>query len=257
MSEETVSFEEFNRHIDESHDEGCSMCFSFHHFKYLNPTNRKIAWLGWEGKEQERQQLLDSELERLAKEPVDDQIHWLVLQAELLETQDLALRDRIMNRVLSRAYEMTAKKMKGAWTAVRTYAWMKDSDPGALVCFLEKTDDLDVWQVVFQCIRNDTPHYLGKHSLSLSFVKKVVYQYLNQVLKMGDEVKPYVVAVNGVQAMCALQHPQVLEMFDKLPKHHLDKNLLEHAQRQIAYLRKVGDLEFISTLEQIKDRKQL
>lgn len=257
MSEETMSFEEFNRHIDESHDEGCSMCFSFHHFKYLNPTNRKIAWLGWEGKEVERIQALGEELERLKNQPIDDQIHWLVIQAELLETQDLALRDRIMNRVLDRAFEMCKKKMKGAWTAVRAYAWMKDSDPTMLTAFLEETDDLDVWQVVFQCIRNDTPHYLGKHSLSLGLVKKVVYKHLDQVLKMGDDIKPYVVAVNGVQAMCALQDPRVLEMYDRLPKHHLDRNIVERCQGLMKYLTKVNDTQFIPTLEQIKDRKQL
>lgn len=147
MTEE-LTFEKFNQLVDESHDEGCGMCFSFHHYAHLDQAARKVAYLGVAGKEEERIGALADELDRRAKDPIDDNIFFLIQESGLLSAKNPTLQERIMIQVLHRADEMLEKKMQHAWVAVRAYAWMDKYDPVLLVCFLDSTEDHIVWQVI-------------------------------------------------------------------------------------------------------------
>ena len=164
MSEEEVdysniTFEQFNELVDNSHDDGCSHCFSFAHYRHLDKPTRKVAYYAFLGAEVERVKLLASELDRLKGEPVNDNIYFLVMQAEMLSTNDLKSYITIRDSVLARAKEMVAKKMPTAWVAVRAYAWIKETNLAVLPEFLNSTDDMDVWQVTLQC--------MSRHLLSL------------------------------------------------------------------------------------------
>lgn len=259
MSEEEMTFEEFNKHIDEAHDEGYGMCFSFHHYAHLDPAARKIAYLGFADKKEEYEAALADELERREKDPLDDNIYFLVTGAELMSAKDQSVQERIMIQVLRRANEMIQKKMSAAWVAVRTYAWMDRNDPILLVGFLEGTEDLDIWQVVMGNIGWDVPRKelkLNDKSLCLSYMRRKLYEYTNKAIDMGDAIKPYVVAVNGIRGMAALQDPRVVEVMDKLPRHNLDRTIRENCEQQIAYLTKVGETEFVPVLEQLIQRCQ-
>ena len=198
MSED-LTFEEFNQHIDESHDDGCSMCFSFHHYAHLDQATRKVAWLRFIDKRDEYLLALMEELEIRKSFPLDDNIYFMMTGVEHLDIPDLDVRDRIMIQVLRRAYEMVKKKLPSAWVGVRAYAWMKGMDPLLLVAMLADTDDLEVWQVIFQNMNYSVPHTeksMNENSLSLRTMKNMVYDYTKKVLAMGDEIEPYVVAVN-------------------------------------------------------------
>lgn len=267
MSEEEMSFEEFNKLIDESHNEGCSCCFSFHHYQHLDQSLRKIAYLGFIDSKDEYYKALADELDKREKDPIDDQIYWLVVGTEQCEVENLELRDKLMNHVLVRANEMIHKKMPTAWVVVRAYAWMKDSDPVGLVAFLDECEtvefqNLDIWKVVMGNIRWDVPAKEksfardGKSSLGLAYMRRKVYNYALKAIEMGDAVEPYVAAVNAVRGLAALQDPRVVEIMDKLPRHNLDRSIKEDAQLQIEYLKKHNELDFIPVLEQVISRCQ-
>lgn len=85
MTEEHISeiktFEDFNKAINESHDEGCGHCFSFHHYKHLDPIVRHIAYLGFIGDDTYNKALID-ELERRESLPLDDNIYWMATCVE-------------------------------------------------------------------------------------------------------------------------------------------------------------------------------
>jgi hypothetical protein len=267
MSEEEMSFEEFNKLIDESHDEGCGCCFSFHHYQPLDPTLRKIAYLGFIDSKEEYYKSILEELDKREDQEVDENIYWLVCGCEMCETDDVELRDNLMSHVMKRANEMIHKKMPTAWVAVRAYAWMKDSDPVGLLAFLDECEavefhNLDVWKVVLGNIRWDVPakeksfSRPGQSSLSLAYMKRKAYSYALKAIELGDDVESYVAAVNAVRGLASLQDPRVVEIMDKLPRHSLDRTIKEDALRQIEYLKKNNELDFIPVLEQVISRCQ-
>jgi hypothetical protein len=258
-----LSFEEFKQHINEAEDEGCSICFSLAHYKHLNDATLKLAWLGYTDQKEEYYRYLADELERVAEQPVDDNIYFLVCGAELLDLNDYALRDRILVQVLRRAEEMVSKDMEAAWVAVRVFGWAKDTDWLMLASFLEQTNDKDVWKVVFQCLENyDIPFSWKTQTLSLSAIKRMVRKTLDKLLEQditdnSVSIPEQVVWGNGIVAMASLQDPQVLEYVDKLPNRiwtRLKKLYSEQLDRQIAYLTKKEDTAFVPILEQLKNK---
>lgn len=252
MSEEEVdysniTFEQYNELVDSSHDEGCSHCFSFSHYKHLDQSTRKVAYYAFLGAEAERVKLLASELKRLRDEPLNDNIYFLVMQAEMLDTNDVESYITIRDAVLARAREMVAKKMPTAWVAVRAYAWIKSTNLAVLPEFLDSTDDLDVWQVSLQC--------MSRHLLSLPdlfYCRDQIYKYTLKAIEMGDDIKPYVVAVNGVQALMRLLDERALELWHKLPRHTLDRNIVEQAAQLITQLTKERQGQYIPVLMELK-----
>lgn len=250
MSEEIKTFEDFNKAIDESHDEGCGCCFSFHHYRHLDPDTRKLAYLGFMANPTYHQALA-TELEKREPLPIDDNIYWMVMcvdpQAKL-EEADLI---RLQIQLIRRATEMIEKKMPAAWVAVRSYMWTERADPLWAYLWLEDTDDLEVWQVIFQCTPWDLPKREKFKSLGLAAIRSRAYEYAMRAIAMGDAVKPYVVAVNGVKALAALQDPRVVEVMEKLPRHNLDRVIKEDLTTQIKYLTNDGQPDFIPTLEKV------
>lgn len=265
MSDQEMTFEEFNQAIDSSHDEGCPCCFSFHHYTHLDQRARKVAHLGFIGDVPKYIEALVTELERREKDPLDDNVYWLMSGAELLDIPDYGIRDRIMVQVCRRANEMVHKKMRNAWVGVRAYAWMKNMDPIMLIGFLEDcdttVDDLRVWQVVLQSfnydiVRKEQANAAPQKSLCLGYMRRKVHEYTLKALEFGDGTTPYVVAVNGVMAMASLKDTRVLELMDKLPRHNLDSIIKEGAECQIKYLTKLGEIEFVPVLEQLMQKCQ-
>lgn len=269
MGEEEMTFEEFNKHIDESHDEGCGMCFSYHHYDHLDEPTRKVAYFNFIGKFEECLQEVASELERLEKEPINDNIYFLLGQTEIALVEGIKpepeLRDRILVQLARRANEMIHKKMPAAWVAVRAYGWFPDNDPILLFSFLEECEkadwlDLDVWQVALQCITPNIPSrerkMVGQDSICLSYMKRKVHDYTLKAIALGNDVKPSVIATNGIKAMASLQDPRVLETMDKFTDRSfvLDKMIADDVDHKIAYLTKIGDTAFIPTLEQLKSK---
>ena len=163
--------------------------------------------------------------------------------------------------------------MPNAWVGVRAYARMKDMDPIMLIGFLEDSligydsdmvieptkDVLLVWQVVLQSFNFDVVRReksISDKSLCLAYMRRKVYDYTLHALALGDEITSYVVAVNGVKSMAALQDPRVLDVMDKLPRHSLDKIIKEGAEHQVKYLTKLGEIEFVPVLEQLMQKCQ-
>jgi hypothetical protein len=273
MPDQEMTFEEFNQAIDTSHDEGCPCCFSFHHYAHLDSATRKVAYFGFIDDKPKYIEALVTELEAREKDPIDDNIYWLMGGAELLDIPDLGVRDRIMVQVCRRANEMVQKKMRNAWVGVRAYAWMKNMDPIMLVGFLDDSligydldmavepskDVLRIWQVVLQSFNFDIVRKekaLHEKSLCLAYMRRKVYDYTLKALELGDESIPYVVAVNGITALASLQDSRVLGVMDKLPRHVLDNKIKESAECQIKYLTKMGEIEFVPVLEQLMQKCQ-
>lgn len=243
-----LSFEEFNELVDEAKDSSCSFCFSFGHYKHLNQSARMAAYLSFEDKEEERVAYLASELERLKDEPLDDNIYFLVISAELLDTNNVAHHQSITKNVLARAREMVARKMPSAWAAVRAYAWIRGSNQAVLPEFLDATDDLDVWQTVMQ--------QASKHMLSLPdliFCRDKVYQYTLKALKLEDPIKSYVISVNGCQALMRLLDERALEVWHKLPRRSLERCVAETATNMIKHLQDIRQTQYVPVLMEIKD----
>ncbi len=242
-----ATFEDFNKLIDESHDDGCGHCFSFSHYKHLDESTRKVAYHTFLGNEVKRVKLLASELDRLKAEPINDNIYFLVMQAEELDTNDLKSYMTIRDSVLARAKEMIEKKMGTAWVAVRAYACIKGANLAVLPDFLNSTDDLDVWQVSLQCMQ--------KSLLSLPELfhcRDQAYKFTVKAIEMDDAVKPYVVAVNGVQALMRLLDERALELWHKLPRHSLDRTINEQADWLISQLTKERQSQYIPVLMELK-----
>jgi hypothetical protein len=258
-----LSFEEFKKHVFETEDEGCSICFSLSHYKHLSDDSLKLAWLGYTDQKEEYYRYLVDELDRVADQPVDDNIYFLVCSAELMDLEDYALRDRILVHVLRRAEEMVSKKMESAWVAVRCFGWAKDTDYLMLASFLEQTDDKDVWKVVFQCLENyDIPFSWKTQTLSLAAIKKLIRKTLDKVLAedISDNrvsIPEQVVAANGIVALAALQDPAAIDYVNKLPNNiwtRLKRLYSEQLDGQIAYLIKKEDTAFVPILEQLKNK---
>lgn len=93
-------------------------------------------------------------------------------------------------------------------------------------------------------------------SLCLAAMRRKVYSFTNKAIAEGDDISSYVVAVNGIRGMCALQDERVLEVMGKLPRHSLDRTIKENCEMQIAWLTKTGDTEFVPVLEQLMQRCQ-
>jgi len=251
MSEEqdysNISFEDFNKLVDDSHDDGCSHCFSFAHYKHLDQSTRKVAYFAFLGKEDERVKLLASELDRLQYRALDDNIYFLVMQAEMLDTNDLKSYITIRDLVLLRAHEMVDKNLPNAWVAIRAYAWIKDTNSSVLPDFMSRSKDLDVWQVCLQC--------MSSHLLSLPdlfYCRDSTYKYTVKAIEMGDAVKPYVVAANGVQALMRLSDERALELFHKLPMRSLNRTIGEQADLLIKKLTKDRMTQYLPVLMEIK-----
>lgn len=255
-SHEIKTFEEFNKAIDESKDEGCSFCFSFHHYKHLDSATRHIAYLGYIG-DDSYHKVLTNELERLETEPMNDNIYWLISHIDPQAKLDDETLVRLQLQLIRRATEMVEKKMPAAWVAVRAFMWTDRADPLWAYGWLSDTDDLDVWQVVFQQTSWDQPRRENFKSLGLSAIRQRALEYTLKAIDMGDETKPVVVACNGLEAMASLQHPKVLEVYPKLHKHKvMSRWVIEHCDRQIAYLTKFNQLDYIPTLEKLKSLAQ-
>jgi len=243
-----ISFEEFNKLIDSSDDSGCNNCFSLNHFKHLNQAARKVAWLDYTGQEEKRIELLAKELDRLKDQPVDDNIYFLIMQAELLNTNNIDHHFTIVNAVLARAKEMVKKKMPTAWVAIRSYAWIRESNLAELPQFLDKTDDLDVWQVVMQCMSS---RLLSLPDLISAQAK--LYQYTSKVMEMEETPKTGVVAMNGIMALMRLGDERVVELVNRLPKRkYLTTSILDQADRLIAKLTEKRSTQYLPTLMEIK-----
>jgi hypothetical protein len=128
---------------------------------------------------------------------------------------------------------------------------MANNDPLLAYAMLDSTDDIDVWQVVFQTTSWDIPKREGFKSLCLSSMRNTAYLYTHKAIDMGDAVQPYVVAVNGVKALAALQDPRAIEMWERLPKHSANRILREDIESQIYYLIENNQSNFVPTLEKL------
>lgn len=247
---EDMTFEEFNKLIDESHDEGCGMCFSYHQYAHLIEASRKVAYLGEIGKEEERIQFLMDELIRLKDEPVDNNIYFLIMQCELLATKSLKAHLTIPGLVLARAKEMIDKKMPTAWVAARAYGWIKDITSAELPHLMDSTDDLAVWQVCLNCM---STHLLSLPNLIHCRQKAYLYTLRALDLMSGkDPIKAQVTASAGVQALMRLQDERALELWHKLPKSILNKRILEQADHLIKYLTEKRSTQYVPVLMEIK-----
>ncbi len=245
-----MSFEDFNKQIDESHDEGCACCFSYHHYRHLDIDARRVVYLGFVDDPLYYPSVV-AELDKRANQPIDNTIYWFLSHIHPQDKIDSELAVRLMQITLTRAHEMIEKKMATAWVIVRAYAWIKGNDPLPFVGFLQETDDLDVWQVVFQQLGWDIPQRENFKSLSLSYMRKTIYESALKCIEMGDDVKPYVAAANGVLALAALQDDRAIELMKKLPRHNLDKKIKSDCESQIKYLANTNQSHFIPTLENL------
>src|SRR5574338_194970 len=256
MSEKELSdiktFEEFNEAIDGCEDQGCGLCFSLSHFKHLDNATRRIAYLGFIGDSTYDKVLADKIIESNT-EPVNDNIYWLVshLNPEAKFDDDTLVKLQLA--LIARASEMVEKKMSTAWVAVRAFMWTDRADPLWAYSWLSETDDLSVWQVIFQQTSWDQPRREGFKSLGLSSIRQRAKEYTLKAIDMGTDTKSIVVACNGLEAMASLQHPDVLEVYPKLHMRRVMKLwLVEHCDKQTEYLTKFNQPDYIPTLQKLK-----
>lgn len=254
--QDDLTFEEFQRHVKESEEPCCGICFSFGRYKHLGEDQMKLAYLDFVGYTDKHQDLVVELLEKYKDQPLDDQIYFLVSHCEFFKHPDPAVVDRVLELVLARAHEAVEAKRSGAWVMVRAYGWIEGFDPAKLVEFLDKTneDDLIVWQVVMQCLGNwALATKLGKDHPSLQVARKKVIEYMDKTMVMQSDIHPIVVYGNGLQAMSALQDPGVLEYTKNHPKPHLlNQFLKDFIDRSIVFLTKQND-PFVSVMIELKD----
>lgn len=249
---EIKTFEEFNKAIDESEDEGCSFCFSFAHYKHLDDPTRHIAYLGFIG-DSSYDKVLADEIVRLNTEQVNDNIYWLVSHLDPQAKFDDETLVKLQLALIARASEMVEKKMPAAWVAVRSFMWTDRADPLWAYGWLADTDDLDVWQVVFQQTSWDQPRKENFKSMGLAAIRQRAHEYTLKAIALGDGIKPMVVASCGLRAMASLQHPKLLEVYPLLHKSKsINRFIIEHCDAQIAYLNKFNQQDYIPTLEKLK-----
>lgn len=242
-----ITFEKFNELVDNAEDHSCGFCFSFSHYRHLTETPRKMIWLGMTNQEEARIELLANELNRLKSTPINDTIYSYILQAECIKTQNITNHTVIAQAILDRAHEMVRKQMPSAWVAVRAFGWIGNVNLSLLPEFLDETDDLTVWQVVFQCMTD-----WNMERVYLKYCRDKVYEYTLKAINMDYDTMPYVVSVNGIQALMRLKDDRALELFDKLPvKKSLMKNIEDQAFILIQTLKKDRQTQYVPVLMEI------
>jgi hypothetical protein len=263
---EKLSFEEFNQHIDSSHDDGCGVCFSFGDFKHLDQGVRKVAYLGMFGEEQEFIPALLSEFANRQDNPIDDNIYHLIAQTERVRLEGIKIDEPtlidLMYYVGNRATEMIGMHMPTAWVAVRAYSWLPDVDYVGVIGFMEISGDMVVWDIVMNNVPWDIvtkeKQIVGtnRKSLSLLYMRNKVHECTLHAMTLPSN-DAYLTTISGIKAMAALQDPRVLEVMDKLTRHTiLDNRIKETCDGLVAYFTKINDTEFVPILEQLKGKCQ-
>lgn len=258
--QDNLTFEEFQRHVKESEDPCCGICFSFGRYKRLNEDMMRLAYTDFIGNHEAHQTLVVEYLNKYKDQPLDDQIFFLICHCEFFKSDNPDVLQQVLELVLARAHEAVADKRETAWVMVRAYGWIEGFDPVKLAEFLDLTqeqpnyDHLVVWQVVMQCLGSwALVAKMGKDHPSLAVVREKVVQYMDKVVVMTDDIQPIVVYGNGLQAMSTLQDPRVIQYTKNHPKPHLlNQFLKDFIDRSITFLTKQND-PFVSVMKELKD----
>lgn len=258
--QESLTFEEFQRHVKESEEPCCGICFSFGRYKHLNEDMMRLAYTDFIADFEAHQTLVVEYLAKYKDQPLDDQIYFLICNCEFFRSDSPDILKQVLELVLARAHEAVGAKRRNAWVLVRAYGWIEGFDPAKLVEFLDKTQNwsndegLTIWQVVMQCLGSwALPAKLGKDHPSLSVARDKVVQYMDQVAVMKDDIRPAVVYSNGLHAMAALQDSRVVDYAKNHPKPHLLNGFLgDFIARHIKFLTEQND-PFLSVMEELKN----
>jgi len=253
LPDSDVSFEDFNKMIDEAEDSVCGFCFSFGHYKHYSPLLRKIAWLGWTEKEEERQLAVLSELERIRNQPYSQELYSLIIQCELVKPVNGAVAGRFANVLYELSWRAITEQWANAWVTIRAYAWLPNRDNDKLLVMGLASNDISTKQVILQQSYNRNLPYMENQE-DAKLLKEKLYRITCQCLDRQDEgIEVESAAHAGILAMMSYQDPRVLECIDREKRKILTKITRDGIDKLIKHLTDRNDLSFVPTLEKIKN----
>src|SRR5579871_461941 len=127
--QDNLMFEEFQRHVKESEEPCCGICFSFGRYKHLNEDMMRLAYTDFIDATEAHQTLLVEYLAKYKDQPLDDQIYFLICHCEFFKSDSPDILKQVLELVLARAHEAVKVQRPGAWVMVRAYGWIEGFDP--------------------------------------------------------------------------------------------------------------------------------